>query len=439
LLIEYGAAVNKSDEKQNTPLIFAAELNNMHICKILIDRGADPLQTNKNGKRASDFAFFYGESPGYKYLLSMEKQSENRDTIPSMKDGPYISWEADDLLVMNYYEHNHEENITRLIEKTIVTGKADTVIGGIGWDKSSYHIKHQYPPKSAEVKTPGNIFVVGDIHGKYTALINLLKNNKIIDAGLNWIFGDGQLVLLGDVFDRGGLVTETLWFLYALEIQARHSGGDVNLLLGNHEIMALTGDHRYLNDKYAYFTQYTLTDYYQLFEKNTVLGRWLRSQNIMVRINDYLFLHAGISPEFAAYDYSFSDINSRVRNYLNSGQRDEDGSPEDMILGSIGPLWYRGYYNINTNTNTNDNYNYDSDVILPEVSQEFVDNYLSSHGLKRMILGHNEQLNINTSYQGKIISADVALDDSGRSAQGLLISGDEIFRCFSDGRRERIE
>jgi hypothetical protein len=48
-------------------------------------------------------------------------------------------------------------------------------------------------------------------------------------------------------------------------------------------------------------------------------------------------------------------------------------------------------------------------------------------------------LTINTSYEGKIISADVEIDESGKSAQGLLISGDKIFRCFSDGTKERIE
>jgi hypothetical protein len=431
LLIEYGAEVNMPDSKQNTPLIYAAEYNNLEICKILIDRGADPLHSNLNEKRASDYAFFYTESPVYQYLLSMEKQHENRDSIPSMRDGPYIYLETDDRIVLTYYEHNHDKNLTRLIEKTIETGNADTVVQGIDWDRRSYHIKHQYTPEPYNVKTAGNIFVVGDVHGKYNALVNLLINNKIIDSDLKWIFGEGQLVILGDVFDRGASVTETLWLLYELENQAQHSGGGVNLLLGNHEIMALTGDHRYLNDKYNYFTQYTGIYYFQLFENNTVLGKWLRCQNIIVRINDYLFMHAGISPEFAAYDYSYSEINSRVQNYLNSGRRDEDGSPEDIILGPIGPLWYRGYYNNNYNSNNSDS--------LPEVTQIFVDDYLASKDLKRMILGHNEQDTINASYQGKIISADVAIDESGKTSQGLLISGDKLYRCLADGTKQEIE
>jgi hypothetical protein len=425
LLIEFGAEVNKPDQKQNTPLIYAAELNNLNMCKILIDRGADPLHANLNGKRAIDYAFLYSESYAYKYLLSMEEQCENQDTIPSVKDGPYIYREGDDWIVMTYYERIQDKNLTRLIEKTFPAGKTDTVVEGFGWDKNSYHITNKGTPDDSYLKTAGNIFVIGDIHGEYHALVNLLMNNKIIDADQKWIFGEGQLVLLGDVFDRGAFVTETLWFLYELGIQARNSGGKVHLLLGNHEIMAMTGDHRYLNPKYEYFSQYTHTDYYQLFDTNSVLGRWLRNQNIILRINDYLFLHAGISPEFAAYDYSFADINSRVQKYLSSGRIAEDGSPEDIILGPIGPLWYRGYMNAGKSPT--------------EMTQEFVDDYLNSKGLKRMILGHNEQWTINASYAGKIISADVALDDSGRSGQGLFISGDEIFRCFSDGTKERFE
>lgn len=424
-LIEYGADVNHADEKLETPLIYAAELNNMEICKILIDRGADPTRTNLKEKRAGDYAIYYKESPTHKYLLSVEKQYENQDSIPSMRDGPYIYMEADNQVVMTYFERNQGKNLTRLIEKTIETGTTDTTIEGIGWDSNSYHIQHNFLPNPDKLETDDDIFAIGDIHGRYAALVLLLRNNAIIDSSLNWIFDKGQLVLLGDVFDRGAMVTETLWFLYHLQIQARNSGGDVHLLLGNHEVMALTGDHRYLNDKYSYFTQYTWIYYFQLYANNTVLGNWLRSQNIIIRINDYLFMHAGISPEFAAFDYAYSDINTRVRNYLHSNQSHEKGSPEDIILGADGPLWYRGYMN--------------PEKSMPAVTQQFVDDYLNSKDLKRMILGHNEQLSIKPLYEGKIIAADVALDESGRSAQGLLISGNGLFRCDSEGKRERIQ
>lgn len=425
LLIEYGAEVDMTDENLDTPLIYAASLDKVEICKILIDRGADPLHANMKDKRASNYAVYFTESSTFKYLQSMEKLCQNQDSIPSMTDGPYIFWEADDQVVFTYYERNQAKNLTRLIEKTIEIGTVDTIVKGIGWDKKSYHIKHKYTPNPSKVEIAGNIFVIGDVHGRYDALVNLLINNKIIDSDRKWIFGEGQLVMLGDVFDRGDFVTETLWFLYELQIQAQKLEGNVHLLLGNHEVMALTGDHRYLNFKYNYFSQYTQIYYFQLFEKNSVLGKWLRSQNVIIRINDNLFLHAGISPLFATYDYSYSEINFQVQQYLYTDYRIKKGSPEDIILGSIGPQWYRGYMNAGNG--------------MGEVSQQFVDDYLNSKELKRMILGHNEQSTINTSYEGKVISADVAIDESGKSSQGLLISGDQIFRCFSDGTKEPIE
>jgi hypothetical protein len=155
------------------------------------------------------------------------------------------------------------------------------------------------------------------------------------------------------------------------------------------------------------------------------LGRWLRSQNLILQVNDYEFMHAGISPQFAIYDYAYSDINAMIQNYLYTDYNIEKGSPEENILGPFGPLWYRGYINL--------------EDMYPEITQEFVDNYLNSKGFKRMILGHNEQTNITSLYNGKIIDVDVRIDESGGSAQGLLISGDELFICRSDGSKEPLE
>jgi hypothetical protein len=287
-----------------------------------------------------------------------------------------------------------------------------------------YSVKNNFPSESSQNHTAAKIFTVGDIHGHYEALLKLLTNNKVIDEQHNWAFGDGRLVLLGDVFDRGEKVTETLWFLYDLQMQAKADGGGVHLLLGNHEVMALTGDHRYLHEKYSYFSQYTQTYYHQLYSANTVIGRWLRSLNVILQINGNLFLHAGISPQLAVMGYSYDEINESVRGYLNKPDQKEQRSREDLILGQFGPLWYRGYGNYGGGA--------------PEVTQEFVDAFMKENGLKRMIIGHNEQTMITTAFNGKIISADVAIDESGDSAQGLLIKGDEIFRCYADGSREPL-
>lgn len=96
-----------------------------------------------------------------------------------------------------------------------------------------------------------SIFVVGDVHGRYDQLINLLQKSNIINGELQWIAGKSNLVFLGDLFDRGNDVTKVLWFIYSLEEKAKRNGGNVHLVLGNHEIMTMTKDLRYISKKEA--------------------------------------------------------------------------------------------------------------------------------------------------------------------------------------------
>jgi hypothetical protein len=69
------------------------------------------------------------------------------------------------------------------------------------------------------------IAAIGDIHGKFKHLVALLKRNGVIDNRLDWNWNSGHLVVLGDVFDKGPSVTESLWFLRKLERQASRAGG----------------------------------------------------------------------------------------------------------------------------------------------------------------------------------------------------------------------
>ncbi len=423
LLIEYGANVNGVDAKLNTPLILAAKLNNIWMCKMLIDRGANPTHENIKKQKASDFTIYWEKQNTGKYLLGMEEKWLEAKSVQPMQDGPYIFKETDEELVMQYYEHLQSDNLTRLIERTIEYKGNDTIIAGIRWDRNTYHIKEKYKPVPYKISTDAQIFAVGDVHGKYNALRKLLAGNKIVDESGNWIFGKGLLVFLGDIFDRGSMVTETLWYLHELSFEAEKSGGRLLLLLGNHEIMALTGDHRYVNDKYDFFNHYTFTNYFELFAKNSILGDWLRNQGAILQINDNLFMHAGISPQFAENNYSITEINLAIQSYLNLESDPHKNSIEEHSLGSYGPLWYRGYMESNET----------------KVLQTFVDDYLKTKEMSRMILGHNEQENIITSYQGKIVSIDIQINEDGSSAQGLLITDNKLYRCYSDGRKELLK
>lgn len=58
--------------------------------------------------------------------------------------------------------------------------------------------------------TEENIFAISDIEGDFDKFIQILQRNKVINDSLNWDFGKGHLVFLGDFFDRGDDVTSTL-------------------------------------------------------------------------------------------------------------------------------------------------------------------------------------------------------------------------------------
>ena len=135
---------------------------------------------------------------------------------------------------------------------------------------------------------------MADTHGEYEILVAMLQKHGVVDQQLGWNFGRGDLVVLGDVFDRGPNHTEILWLLYQLEAEARRAGGGVHLVLGNHETMVLLGDLRYLNPKYVQTTALLgVGSYSELFDATSVLGQWLRTLPTVLKINDLLFLHAG--------------------------------------------------------------------------------------------------------------------------------------------------
>ena len=127
-----------------------------------------------------------------------------------------------------------------------------------------------------------SICAISDIHGEYEKYLALLSSQGIIDENLRWSFGKGHLVVLGDCFDRGDRVTELLWHIFSLEKQAEKAGGRVHLLLGNHEVMILGEDFRYMNDKYRKVENILGVKYQDLYSTQSLLGRWLRQKPIII-------------------------------------------------------------------------------------------------------------------------------------------------------------
>jgi hypothetical protein len=270
------------------------------------------------------------------------------------------------------------------------------------------------------------IFVVADTHGEYELLVAMLQTHGILDARLRWSFGRGQVVILGDVFDRGPNHTEILWLLYGLEEQAARVGGGVHLLLGNHETMVLRGDLRYLHPKYPQAARVLEAGTYaELFDGGSVLGQWLRTRPTVLKVGDLLCLHGGISRAIVDRELTLFDINVSVRAALSGAPAD---ARTELLMGSTGPLWYRGYFAGQTD--------------FPTASAEDIDRILAWFRVRRILLGHTIVPTITPLYDGKVIAVQVypkREDATHVHFEALRIDGGRLRRAKFDGALEPLK
>jgi predicted MPP superfamily phosphohydrolase len=249
--------------------------------------------------------------------------------------------------------------------------------------------------------TQARVVAVGDIHGDYDRLIEILKTAKLIDPmTLKWSGGNDHLVFTGDFIDRGPASRKVLDFVIALEPQAGKAGGEIHALVGNHEAMNLYGDLRYVTqaDYAAFRTEKSVAtapdkpagfvEHRKAFSPEGKYGKWIRKNNIVVKVNDTLFLHGGLAPKFA--DLKRSKINDQARLELEDFSLIEKG-----VLGDVdGPLWYRGLA-----TEREDH---------PEMNAH-IDQLLAAHQVKRIVIGHTVVPAIMPRFGGKVVVIDVGL------------------------------
>jgi len=289
------------------------------------------------------------------------------------------------------------------------------------------------------------IVAIGDVHGKYTELVAQLQLAGLIDAKNQWIGGKTNLVQTGDILDRGPESRKVMDLLMSLEEQAKKAGGRVHSLMGNHEAMNVYGDLRYVDagewSAFATKDSTKLLDAFwnQSIERGTIpkgyprmiwnqdhppgwvehrmafqaegkYGKWIREKNAIVRINDNLFLHGGISPKYASV--SIKQINEEIRAALRDFTKLEAG----MALVEDGPLWYRG-------------------LAEGADTHAHLNTVLATHKVSRIILGHTPQLKgVGTQYAGKVILIDTGVAYGG-FPEYLVIQNGKIQAVNSTGSR----
>ncbi len=201
------------------------------------------------------------------------------------------------------------------------------------------------------------ITVIADVHGDFATMFKLLKKAQIIDDDGNWMAGNRILVSLGDLIDRGPDSRQILDFYMLLEQQAKEAGGAFEMALGNHEVMNIRGDLRYVSkaefaafagdepkelrkEVYEDYLRYSKKDdteeslakfnklyppgffgHINAYAPDGKYGQWLLKKNIILKIQNKLFAHGGFSQELPRTNKNVEEINAQLLQDLEEYSR----------------------------------------------------------------------------------------------------------------------
>jgi hypothetical protein len=290
------------------------------------------------------------------------------------------------------------------------------------------------PVESGELTGVDSLYVVGDVHGEYAHLRDLLVNAGLVDrSGMRWAGGTKHVVFVGDLFDRGPDVTPVLWLLYRLEHEARAAGGGSHVVLGNHETMVFTGDLRYTQPRELLVARLHGVSYPEMYDiRRTVLGRWLAKRPSVMRVDGVLLAHGGVPPDVEPR--SVAALNDSLRTFMSedlfyrwadttmaftsdsalaaaaAGQYDTiivmDSTAlarrTSMVFDENSVFWYRGY-------------------VQSDTLEAALDSALTRFGARVHVVGHTPVPTITSRYEGKLI--DVNMEDP--AIEMLLLTKDD--------------
>ncbi|HEX5264431.1 MAG TPA: metallophosphoesterase [Phenylobacterium sp.] len=304
------------------------------------------------------------------------------------------------------------------------------------------------------------VVVIGDLHGDYAKFHDQLTQAGLINASDAWSGGKTHLVQLGDVPDRAPDTRKILDLLIKLEPQARRAGGYVHALIGNHEAMNMEGDLRYTTPaefaafvdrqsparRDAYYARVVeamkanpptggvptfdeafrakfdaehplgWVEHRLAWSPTGIYGRWVVTHEAVIRIDDTLYLHGGIGPEFTGFD---ADTMNRAVVAALMHEPEVAGGPHDILWNEQGPLWYRGMA-------MNDEAAESANVAA----------VLARHQVKRIVLGHTKRYPmVNARFDGAVILTDIAVRGGCSDPHGFLIMEGDTLTSVHRGHR----
>lgn len=309
---------------------------------------------------------------------------------------------------------------------------------------------------------PGDsrVVAVGDVHGDYERFMDVLIMAGVANSRGRWTGARATLIQLGDVLHRGPASRRCLDLLMKLEPQARSAGGRVVMILGNHEVMRMMGDFRYVSpgedaefrtpksprERDLYFETYLnvmrhegrpmdrpdlamgfreqweasfplgRAEMIKAFGDRGAYGKWLRNRPVAVVAGESLFVHAGISPKYMLWDDGrFVD---RFRHDIDM----QDPEAGGFLADELGPFWWRGL------------------VQKPESElAEHIDALLARWKVRRMVVGHHPQKGvIRPIFGGKVLLADAGISELYGGARACLVIEGGRAQMLLDGRLHQL-
>ena len=341
------------------------------------------------------------------------------------------------------------------------------------------------------------LVAIGDIHGDLSVAIKSLKlagvinlsvpNNSVNVNDIEWKGGNTFIVQIGDQIDRvrpsnwnndsicdsndselyqdEGSDLKIFSLFENLHKQAQKYGGAVLSLLGNHELMNVVGDFRYVSpNEFREFGNFfnakkTLKRYgtypfgykerKEVFKPGGILAKKLAlTRYSILQVGSWIFVHGGVSPELAK-KFTLDEINSNIRSWL-LGNKDSDIKRAVNELfhnddDTRSPFWCRIYSDPEDWDNSDGRQSFYKALNFLNIKNKRTE----TDKIKGMIMGHTPQYmynkGINSECNGKLWRIDIGAsrafgllnpengdDISNRKVQVLLIQNDEQCRIIKE-------
>jgi hypothetical protein len=280
-----------------------------------------------------------------------------------------------------------------------------------------------HEPESApanEAVVPLRIAVFGDVHGDLDATRRALRLTGAVNDSDHWIGGEMVVVQTGDVLDRGDGEQAILELFVRLEEEAAAAGGAFHFLLGNHEVMNVAGDLRYVTPGgFADFEGVVTFDPEDpdlariepdqraraaAFRPGSPYAILFAEQDVILLLDGNVFVHGGVLPHHL--DHGIERIHAETESWLRG-----EGERPAILTGPKSPIWTRAF---------SDQPKEGADALLDEV--------LDRLDADRMIMGHTVQEGgIGSGFEQRVWCIDVGMSHHyGGPVEVLLIEGDEV-------------